>query len=82
MKLTNGNFYKLADGTVVKVQLEKAGILAAYNADGTRMHECAEQDHVNGWEPCGAADFATARKALKKEAKRSAKKTKKPTKKE
>lgn len=66
MKLTNGNFYKLANGTVVKVQLEKKGILAAYNAAGDRVHECAEHDHVNGWEPCGAADFAKARKAQKK----------------
>lgn len=82
MKLTNGSFYKTADGTVVKVQLERSGKLVAYDAAGNKVQTCGVDEHVNGWEPCGSADYKTARAEVKKPAKPKRKNKDKPTTKE
>jgi hypothetical protein len=82
MKLTNGSFYKTADGTVVKVQLEQSGKLVAYDAAGNKVQTCGVDEHVNGWEPCGSADYKAARAEAKKPAAKPRKKKDKSTKKE
>ena len=83
MKLTNGSYYKTADGTVVRVQVEQGGELVAYDAHGMKVHTCGAEDHVNGWEPCGIADYKAARKtAVERPRKKAVKKVKVKTKKE
>jgi len=67
MQLHNGCYYRTNDGEVVRVQTEKMGKeLAAYNAAGDMVLRLEKDGHVNGWEPCGAADYAKARKAIQK----------------
>jgi len=82
MKLTNGSYYKTADGTVVRVQVERSGKLVAYDAAGFKVQTCGPDDHVNGWEPCGVADYKAARHAAKAKPRKKRKESKSKTKKE
>lgn len=66
MKLNNGCYYRTPNGQVVRVQLENTGKVSAYNVAGDKVHSGDPSEHVNGWEPCGANNFAEARKALKR----------------
>ncbi len=64
MKLTNGSHYKTADGTIVRVQRESDGRMVAYDATGRMVTAVSADEHVNGWEPVGVADYKAARKAV------------------
>lgn len=67
MLIKDGCFYRLQDGSVVRVQEEAGELLSAYTVDGSRAHQCAVGDHVNGWEPVGKNDWDKARTAHKAE---------------
>lgn len=78
MILEDGKYYRLASGAVVRTELEKeAGLMAAYDPSGNRVHQEKRGDHVNGWEPISKNDWDAAVAKAKEEESEGGKKARK-----